>query len=234
MKRFLRDEWNQHGSFYVSMTATSAVIFSMFAGLFSQRRSRLTTEQESMKSSFDAVNLMANTDGLTGVYNHRYLQEKLALEIEKVERYKTPLTCMMVDIDDFKKVNDQHGHAFGDLVLVTVARTIRENIRQVDIVGRYGGEEFLVVMPNTSQDVAYVIAERIRRAVETYVYPIRDTTVRVTVSVGMASLSKEHPNKAGLLKAVDDALYQAKRQGKNQISVWKKEMRGVELEEVKP
>jgi diguanylate cyclase (GGDEF)-like protein len=223
LRRWFRDEWNQHGSLYMSMTATSAVVFSLFSTSLAKRKARFRTEHESLKSSFDVINLMANTDGLTGVYNHRYLHEKLSLEVEKVARYKTPLTCLMADLDDFKKVNDHHGHAFGDLVLVTVARIIRENIRQVDILGRYGGEEFLVVMPNTPEDVAYVIAERIRRSVESYVYPLNTANVRVTMSLGIASASNEHSDKVGLLKAADEALYQAKQQGKNRVSVWKKE-----------
>lgn len=224
LRKTLREEWRGYRPFYTYITVASVLGFSLFSRVLKNRGSKFRIEVESMKSTFDNVHLQAITDGLTGVYNHRYLQEKLASEIERYKRYKTPLTCLMVDIDNFKKVNDKHGHAFGDLVLITVARIIRENVRRVDLVGRYGGEEFLIVMSNTAAEVAFPIAERVRDAIQTYVYPLKEGKIRVTASLGMASLSKDHEDKASLLEAVDFALYEAKRRGKNQTRVWSREM----------
>lgn len=212
-------EWQTAGVFYLYMAVTTTTAFALFGRWLDLRLERLRQTNALVEGTFDTLNLLAVSDGLTGLYNHRFLQERLALEIEGTGRGRQ-LSVLLLDIDNFKRVNDTYGHPFGDLVLLTVARMIRENIRRVDTAGRYGGEEFLVIMPHTTPETAAGIAERIRQAVENYVFALKDTEVRATVSAGVATYPSRHGHirdKASLLYAADRALYEAKAAGKNRI-----------------
>ena len=143
--------------------------------------------------------------------------------MERATRYQTPFTCLMLDIDDFKSINDTHGHPFGDQVLRTVAHIIREQVRRVDTAGRYGGEEFMIFMPHTTSEQVLPLAERIRTEVQEYPFHARGENVRVTLSIGMATYAppgRTFKNQRGLVDAADQALYQAKRGGKNQIRIY--------------
>jgi len=161
------------------------------------------------------VRRQAVTDELTGLANHGRFQELLNAEVEAVRRYNHPVGLIMLDIDDFKLINDTHGHQQGDLVLGHVARVLRENSRDVDVPARYGGEEMALILPHTDLDGAYAIAERIRSAIEALRVPQLDGTgaLRVSASVGVASSSEG--SKSELILAADSALYAAKRHGKN-------------------
>jgi two-component system cell cycle response regulator len=162
-------------------------------------------------------------DGLTRVYNHRSLQDQLTYEIGRSDRYSTPLTCLMMDIDNFKQVNDRYGHLVGDAVLMGVARSIQEAVRLTDIVGRYGGEEFLVIMPQTSCQDALPLSERILKTVSEHVLWVDRQEVHVTLSVGVATYpdpGQGVKTKTALLSAADQAMYRAKMQGKNQVVAW--------------
>lgn len=158
---------------------------------------------------------MANTDGLTGLYNHRHLQERLQQEIERADRYERPLSVVMADLDRFKSFNDAHGHPRGDEVLIAVSRTLRQLSRASDIVARYGGEEFTLILPETTAEEALVLAERARQCVEALDLEVAEGS-RVTLSLGIAShapgMSKE-----ALIESADAALYTAKRQGRNRV-----------------
>jgi two-component system, cell cycle response regulator len=202
-------EWHSASYYYVYMTIGSVITFGIFGYVLGRRNETLSN--------------LSMTDGLTGAFNHRYLHEQLTREIQRSDRAAAPLTCLMLDIDDFKKVNDQHGHPFGDHVLATAARIIRASVRQIDIVGRYGGEEFLVIMPQTTGEMALPIAERILEAVRDHPFPRPGDAVRTTVSIGLATYpapSRGVNTKDALLSAADQALYQAKRAGKNRAVVW--------------
>jgi len=220
---WLQNEWLQVGDFYVYMTLGTVTAFAVFGYILGRRSEVLKEENEETKGTVSALNVLAITDGLTGLYNHRYLHEMLKQEVERVERYKTPLTCLMLDIDNFKSINDSHGHPFGDHVLASMAAIIREHVRRIDIVGRYGGEEFMVLMPHASAEVAEVIAERIRKAVEGFAFTTQDITARITLSIGLAT----YPNPAAgiidkdtFLNAADQALYRAKSAGKNRLVIY--------------
>lgn len=217
---WLHQELTVHAYFYGYMTIGCVVAFTLFGYVMGRRGDLLSDQSGSLQATFQTLDLLAITDGLTGLYNHRYLQERLALELESAGRYKTPLTCLMMDIDDFKSINDQYGHPFGDLVLATIARIIRENIRRIDTAGRYGGEEFLILMPQALPDMGWSVAERIRHAVQTYPFSIQSRDVSVTMSIGIATYRSSHGeyvyDKSSLLKAADNALYRAKESGKNQ------------------
>ena len=162
---------------------------------------------------------MASTDGLTGLYNHRQFKKMLKEEISRSKRYGKPLSLIMLDVDDFKKFNDTYGHPAGDKVLTIVAGILRDLSRESDLAFRYGGEEFVVVLPETAIDEALVAAERIRRVIETDSVPDLNGAVKsgVTVSAGVASCPRDGDSAEDLLKTVDDLLFQAKEQGKNKI-----------------
>ena len=175
-----------------------------------------------IKSAWDLeqARRQANTDGLTGLYNHRYLHERLRQEIERAGRYGRELSLVMVDLDHFKAYNDAHGHPRGDEVLIAIAHALRQISRSSDVVARYGGEEFTMILPETPSDEALVLAERARRHVESLEMAGRDafTPARVTLSAGVASLCDGCTGE-DLIEAADAALYRAKREGRNRVCV---------------
>lgn len=157
-------------------------------------------------------------DGLTGVFNRTYLGERLAEEIERGRRYSHPVTLLMVDVDAMKPVNDKYGHRAGDAVLKSVSRVLRAQSRSVDVVARYGGDEFAVIMPQTGPEGAWALAERITRGVsEVQPEGLRDL---VTVSVGIASFPRDASTAEGLVDAADKALYRSKGEGGNTIAAF--------------
>ena len=155
---------------------------------------------------------MSSIDGLTKIGNHRALIERLKAEIAEASRTSRPLSIAIFDIDDFKKVNDSKGHVYGDQVLVDIASIMKKSIRGADFAGRYGGEEFMVIFPNTTLSVAKKISERIRQAVEEYNYV---DGLRITISGGVGQYNNETITE--LVHSADTRLYTAKRNGKNQI-----------------
>jgi diguanylate cyclase (GGDEF)-like protein len=167
----------------------------------------------------ETVNRQAVTDELTGLSNRRRFQETMATEVERAKRFESHLGLVMLDIDDFKAVNDTWGHQMGDLVLKEVARILRASSREIDEPARYGGEELAVVLPGTDLDGAHQLAERVREGIEALRLPILgDETaepLRVTASFGAAALPVSADGVRGLIAAADEALYQAKRAGKN-------------------
>jgi diguanylate cyclase (GGDEF)-like protein len=166
----------------------------------------------------EQVSRQAVTDELTGLANHGRFQELLALELEQVRRYHHPVGLIMIDIDDFKQVNDTYGHQQGDLVLKEVARILRASSRDADVPARYGGEELAVILPHTGTEGAYAIAERIRREIARLKIPRLDGggQLKVTASLGVAATSSGVKNE--LIGEADTALYAAKRTGKNRTT----------------
>ncbi len=159
---------------------------------------------------------MAVTDGLTGLYNRRHIEERVREMFEHSLRLHEPLSVVLFDLDHFKSVNDTHGHQVGDEVLRQLAQLLKKVARDIDRVGRYGGEEFLVVLPGTVLDAAVTFAERARQEVEGFVFQFEGGTLRRTMSCGVAGWP--HPrirNYDELVKAADDALYVAKERGRN-------------------
>jgi diguanylate cyclase (GGDEF)-like protein len=166
----------------------------------------------------ETVQRQAVTDELTGLFNHRRFQEVMASEVERARRYGDEMALIMLDIDNFKEVNDAYGHLQGDLVLREVARVLRQSSREIDEPARYGGEEMAVALPQTDLEGAYQFAERVRHAVENLGLPLPsgEGTLKVTASFGVASLATAgQADKDALVAAADAALYEAKRAGKN-------------------
>lgn len=162
------------------------------------------------------------TDPLTKVYNRRYLDRRLDEEVARSKRYSLELSVFMLDIDHFKRVNDTYGHQAGDVTLSTLGSLIKADLRDMDVVYRYGGEEFLIICTNTPIKGATLVAERIRHLIESHPIEISDSAgrnqmIQVTASIGVASLSYGIDNKEKLVQAADQSLYRAKQDGRNRV-----------------
>ena len=181
----------------------------------------LNTAQDMLK-----INVLQQeniTDPLLGIFNRRYLDRRLKEEISRSRRYGLPLSILLLDIDHFKNVNDNYGHQAGDYVLKKFGELILDSVRETDIVARYGGEEVLVILPNTSESNAIILAERLRKDVEIYEIKLPGErikslgAIRLTVSIGVAGLSQTTLDFLGLIENVDMALYRAKEKGRNMV-----------------
>lgn len=178
----------------------------------------LTGELEAKNHYLEGI---ANLDGLTEIYNHRYFQEFLDKEISRTIRQEAELGLILADIDSFKNFNDCHGHQAGDYVLREVAGLCRELIREYDLLARYGGEEFVFVLPETDQAKTLIVAEKIRSAIEQHKFSFAKDSYRVTASFGVAAFDPESPmKKTELIEQADKALYSAKRKGRNRVEIY--------------
>ncbi len=155
-------------------------------------------------------------DPLTRLFNRRYCRESLSMALEWAKRYDKPLSIGMIDIDNFKRVNDTYGHLVGDQVLICLAHRLKRVLRRSDYLCRVGGEEFVFVMPETDLDTAFKVAERLRNAIETYVCETTSGGVKITISIGIATSTKDDTYETLIVRA-DRALYMAKRMGKNRV-----------------
>jgi len=162
---------------------------------------------------------MAITDGLTGLYNRRYMESHLGALVEQAASRGKPLTALVLDIDYFKSINDSHGHDAGDDVLREFSTRIKKSIRGIDLACRLGGEEFVIVMPETDMAVATIVAERLRRRIASEPFSVSHGArmLDVTISIGIATLDTADDNAATILKRADQALYRAKRDGRNRV-----------------
>lgn len=157
------------------------------------------------------------TDGLTNIYTRRYFLEKLEEEIGRSKKFNLGFSFLMVDIDHFKSFNDNYGHLVGDAILKEVTKTIKENIRQIDFMGRYGGEEISVVLTETGIEEGQLIAERIRQAVEARKIAAYDEILKVTISAGISLFPANANDSLNLIDKADQALYRAKQSGRNKV-----------------
>ena len=204
-----RNELDYNFLFYAYMGLGTVAAFMIFGYVIGLRSERQRVNNRVLSARVDELHLKSVTDGLTGAYTHGYLQEILELEIQQSLTRKAPLSVMMIDIDDFKRINDSHGHLFGDRVIKETAETISANVRSDDILGRYGGDEFVVIMPGADAPTARHVAERARSGIAKNGY-------LATISVGVATFDgagNESPSE--LLHRADMNLYQAKHDGKN-------------------
>jgi len=164
---------------------------------------------------------MANRDGLTGLYNHRYFHEQLSKDFLRARRYHEFLSCVLLDIDHFKKFNDTYGHQTGDVLLSTLGHVIEDSIRDSDLAARYGGEEFALVLYHTDGPGAFHVAERLRQMVESHEVRDKDSVLHVTISIGVSTFPSEKiRDSKELIECADKALYKAKENGRNRVEVF--------------
>jgi len=163
---------------------------------------------------------MAVTDGLTKLYNRHYLMDRFEDEFWRAVRHKLNLSVLMVDIDHFKKINDTYGHFCGDAILREISKLFKKRVRNIDTVSRFGGEEFVFLLPETDIDGAMIVAEDLRYNIERHQFACEKTFIRVTVSIGVASCENIEmlDSSDALLSLADDALYRAKYGGRNRVA----------------
>ncbi len=174
--------------------------------------------QDKLKENIQLSLELAITDQLTGLYNRRYMETHLGGLLQRAQKQSKQLSLLMMDMDHFKSVNDSHGHAVGDEVLIEFASRLQRNVRGLDLACRIGGEEFVVVMPETDSSFAYMVAERLRQDVADIPFETDTGPLNITISIGIASCCQGGTEcSAELLKLADDALYKAKREGRNRV-----------------
>jgi diguanylate cyclase (GGDEF)-like protein len=176
-----------------------------------------------LRDANKALRELSFRDNLTGLYNHRSFQEMMDKEVSRAQRYERPLSLVLVDIDNFKRVNDIYGHPVGDQVLRAIGSKLESTTRKSGAVARYGGDEFALIVPETDMNGATILAERCRLAIEQMTIQVGNQTIRTTVSFGVSSYSHGLPgmSKAWMLDAADKALYQSKRAGRNKVTAMK-------------
>ena len=189
-----------------------------------QRMLSLQRENLDLTVRNRALSEVSSRDSLTGLYNRWYVIEKLDSELNRAIRHGSPMSLLMLDLDHFKRINDTFGHPAGDEVLKSVGKLLRESCRVYDVPGRYGGEEFCIVLPETRPGNTTVVAERIRKRLESTELPCGDGSVLVTASIGIAGTEVdgdgEMLNPAALIDRADRALYSAKTRGRNRVELW--------------
>lgn len=196
--------------------STSAIVRRASDGqsTFIEGMARDVSEQKIIE---DQLIAMSRIDGLTGTYNRGYFMEKTEEVINMMRRYQRPASMMIADLDRFKTINDNYGHHAGDLALKIFAEVCRQEIRESDILGRLGGEEFGLMLPETTIQQAHILAERIRKATSAIEIPLGDRKIGITVSIGLVELSTDEASLEAVMRRADLAMYQAKVRGRNQV-----------------
>lgn len=209
-------ELRDHGEYYMYAGVGTVLAMGLW-GLWGGRKADVQrTRAEALERAALRLRDMADTDGLTGVFVRRHLLEKLDDELRRAERYKYPIASVFVDVDNFKAFNETHGHMVGDEVLRRIAQVVRAGVRETDIVGRYGGDEFLVMLPHANAREAFSAAERIRRGVERLTVSDKaGAPVPMTVSVGVIAAVPHDADVLRFLDIADQALHRSKGLGKN-------------------
>jgi diguanylate cyclase (GGDEF)-like protein len=183
---------------------------------------QLEASRQRIEEQNDELRRLASRDALTGCLNRRAFFELASELLAQAQQSRQPLCCLMIDIDHFKQFNDNYGHAVGDQVIQVVARSLGAGLRQSDVLGRYGGEEFCVVLPGLTVQDALAVAERMRGEIQTQAHmAIRGTQVKaITASFGVTTVNVQARNIEGLIDQADQALYQSKQNGRNRVTQW--------------
>lgn len=198
---------------YESAVQQNAALAAAKADLL-KAQTVLQEQQRQLQLANQQLEQLATTDGLTGLWNRRAIQSRLEEELVRARNYKSPLTVALADIDFFKSFNDTFGHAAGDEILKGVGDVLRKSIRETDFVGRYGGEEFLLILPNTPSEKGHEVLERVRGLIDTFPWNAR----QITLSIGFACSADNSSDSSELLEAADAALYESKRLGRNRVT----------------
>ncbi|HCJ30321.1 MAG TPA: diguanylate cyclase [Pseudomonas sp.] len=180
----------------------------------------VATNRRQLQAANQQLQRLSSIDRLTGLFNRGHWEEMLRQDYARHRRYDRNAALVMFDIDHFKKINDSYGHQAGDAVIQQTADLVRQCMRDADIAGRYGGEEFVVLLPDTDSEGALTFAERLRQAIEAHEVSYEDHSIRFTVSLGIADLSQPTSGYAQLIERADNALYASKSAGRNQVSLY--------------
>lgn len=205
--------------FYSYMFLTVPVAFGLFGFFLGNSRDKVLEQNAQLERLNTILRNQSRTDDLTGQYNHRHILVETEKEIERAKRYGHRLSAMMLDIDQFKAINDRFGHLAGDEILRETASVLDASLRKIDILGRYGGDEFFVLLPESDRQAAQVVAERLLRNIRGHRFAIEGRPVPLTVSVGLHSIETVGEIDVNMLiDQADQALLEAKRAGKDRVS----------------
>lgn len=195
------------------------IAYSIYTFNLTQARMENIRLEGMVRERTREIEILSKTDALTGLWNRGYLEENLDKEFARAKRYDNELTILMIDLDHFKHINDNHGHLAGDEVLREAAKRIRKTLRESDFIGRYGGEEIMVILPETGLLNAQVVGEKLRKIIaDTSVY-FDDKEIPITASIGISSYHPRHDKAQKIIEAADEALYQSKEGGRNRVTV---------------
>jgi diguanylate cyclase (GGDEF)-like protein len=192
-------------------------VFNHMVASLQRSRMEISEAQEALMEKNRELHHLSVTDGLTGLFNRKHLMDLLEMELARNQRYQAPFSVMIADIDHFKRINDTYGHLAGDAVLRRIADTLRKTVRECDHVGRYGGEEFLIILPNSDAVGAVEMAQRIREQISQVSFYNDGNEISMTVSVGVAQCAEDEDRTEALISRADAALYQAKDNGRNRV-----------------
>lgn len=206
-------------SHYLYVSLLTPVTFALFGAVVGNIHDMLNQSKQSLETLVTTLRSQSMTDGLTGLFNHRHLLEEIGKEIERARRHGRPICGLMVDVDRFKRVNDRYGHLAGDTVLAELARLLSQSIRKVDVIGRYGGDEFMVLLPETGPDAARGVAERLKERVRGHAFEFPDRTpLRLTLSIGMAFVEQTADlDVMAFVDRCDKAMFKAKNTGRDRL-----------------
>lgn len=203
---------------YLYMTVLSPAVFGIFGYFFGKLMDRTYRQKILLEQANIILENQSMTDDLTGLFNHRQILAEIDKEVERARRYQRNLSGMMIDVDGFKAINDFYGHLTGDSVLREIANIIRHSVRNVDIVGRFGGDEFLVILPEASREAARVVAERVLKGVQQHPFKTGRDYISLTASIGVFSITDPKDfERTAFLDKMDRAMFRSKEEGKNRI-----------------
>ena len=209
--------WDVDGFAYLN--SWMPAIFAAFGFVIGFLIDKLYFQKAMLEKANSSLKEESIMDELTGQYNRRHILFELEKEIERARRYKHTLAGVMIDVDDFKKYNDRYGHLFGDTILREVTNVFDHCIRTIDVLGRYGGDEFIILLPEANPDTAKVVGERIKKAIGEHTIPYKKKMVKVTVSIGIHYFEDlANTDKKEFIDKIDQALYLAKTTGKNRVA----------------
>jgi diguanylate cyclase (GGDEF)-like protein len=197
--------------------------FKLLVSSFNEDKILVFRDVTETEKIIEDMQSLAASDSLTGLFNRQHLYEMGEKAFGLAVRYRRPLSILLIDVDRFKKINNRYGHSMGDEVLCTISKHLQQNLRKADILARYGGDEFIILLPETELEYALVLSERLRKEINEISFAGKDSSFNITLTIGISSLSDPEPvvSFEGLFDKADKALYQAKRRGRNQSLLWK-------------
>lgn len=216
-----KHDFFQHSFFYFYTLYLTPFFFGALGYALGLLSDHLALRARSLDRSLKTMQDLAHRDDLTGLYNHRHLYDEISKEIERSRRYGHSVCGMMIDLDHFKEINDRYGHLAGDVALRECGKILKNHLRRVDIIGRYGGDEFLAILPSTDAATAAVVAERLRGSISRHLFHIFQHPVHLSVSVGLWAI--DNPEKLtteNFIHKADKALFEAKHHGRNRVCTY--------------
>ncbi len=213
---WISQDVHRHLFFYSYMMLLTPFVFGVFGAYLGNLNDKIRAQNKSLESMMHVLESQSMMDDVTGIYNHRHLMEEIEKEVERSKRYNHVLSGMMVDVDGFKNINELYGHPVGNYILREMALVLRQSIRKIDIIGRYGGDEFIAILPEADLKSSEVVSKRILQNVRQHRFKTARDYISLTVSIGLFSFEDASTlDAAQFIEKIDQNMFQAKRSGKD-------------------